>query len=212
MTKNSLLNVPQKGDIIIFKATKDNPFGHVSIFIEGNVLSFKSFDQNFPSQGYKDKDGNFIGTGVCHIQSHSYINVAGWLRFKGAAMTTYKGYNLDDKDSMMVAVDVLVRLQQGDIIDQITSQKLLNQQADAFKERYDNEKRDMITSSCNTLSGILGLPQNGGNTDHLNSLLEEVKIRLTNSTNNGNNQNGNGSQNLPTMYNGKKITGYILEP
>ena len=44
--------------------------GHIAVFIEGNVDTFKSFDQNYP-----------LGS-PCHIQGHTYANVLGWLRFK----------------------------------------------------------------------------------------------------------------------------------
>ena len=64
---NTPTNVPQRGDIIIWK-----PFpGHIAIFIEGNANRFTSFDQNFP-----------VGS-KCHIQEHTYQNVTGWLRAKG---------------------------------------------------------------------------------------------------------------------------------
>ncbi len=76
--KNTPWNVPRKGDIMIF----DGSLGHVDIFLQGNVLIFTAFAQNFPSQGYFDKWGNFIGTGVAHIQRHTYLapQVIGWFR------------------------------------------------------------------------------------------------------------------------------------
>lgn len=63
---NSPTNIPQKGDLIIWKPTP----GHIAIFIEGNANRFTSFDQNFP-----------VGS-TCHIQEHNYTNVIGWLRPK----------------------------------------------------------------------------------------------------------------------------------
>jgi regulator of replication initiation timing len=45
-------------------------YGHIGIFVEGDVNSFKSFDQNYP-----------IGS-PAHIQGHTYANVLGWLRPK----------------------------------------------------------------------------------------------------------------------------------
>lgn len=63
---NSPTNIPQKGDLIIWKPTP----GHIAIFIEGNANRFTSFDQNFP-----------VGS-KCHIQEHNYTNVLGWLRPK----------------------------------------------------------------------------------------------------------------------------------
>lgn len=66
---NTPTNVPQKGDII-FWGTGIGPYGHVAIFRDGNVNSFNSFDQNFPT-GSK-----------CKIVKHDYRGVLGWLRLK----------------------------------------------------------------------------------------------------------------------------------
>jgi hypothetical protein len=70
-------NYPKTGDIIFFS------FNHVAICVTADSInSIISFDQNFPSQGHYDAHGNFIGTGVCHFQTHSYgnpVNVLGWL-------------------------------------------------------------------------------------------------------------------------------------
>lgn len=68
---NTLLGVPQKGDIFFFGATKYNPYGHVCIFDHGNVMWFYSFDQNYPNGSWP------------HIQFHTYANALGWLRYKG---------------------------------------------------------------------------------------------------------------------------------
>jgi len=69
--QNTPTGIPLKGDIMIFDIGK---YGHISVFIDGNVNSFNSFDQNWP-----------VGTG-CHIQKHNYNNVVGWLRPKGGNM------------------------------------------------------------------------------------------------------------------------------
>jgi hypothetical protein len=69
-------NKPKTGDIIFFS------FNHVAIVVTADDFDIISFDQNFPSQGYYDSHGNFIGTGICHFQTHSYgspVNVVGWL-------------------------------------------------------------------------------------------------------------------------------------
>lgn len=70
-------NKPQIGDMIFFS------FNHVALVVAADDFNIISLDQNFPTQGYYDAQGNFIGTGVCHIQTHTYgdpINVLGWLR------------------------------------------------------------------------------------------------------------------------------------
>ena len=66
---NSPTAVPKKGDIIIW-GTKLGEFGHIAIFLDGTVTKFNSFDQNYP-----------VGS-ACHIQSHTYTGVLGWLRAK----------------------------------------------------------------------------------------------------------------------------------
>ena len=69
---NTLLGMPEKGDIVFF-GTKVGSAGHVAIYLDGGLMNFKTFDQNWPT-------GNF-----CSIQSHSYLplgSVLGWLRFK----------------------------------------------------------------------------------------------------------------------------------
>ena len=65
--ENTPTAIPLSGDIILWG---NGEFGHVATFIEGDVASFRSFDQNFP-----------VGS-PCHVQSHTYTNVLGWLRPK----------------------------------------------------------------------------------------------------------------------------------
>ena len=62
--------VPQKGDIIFWN-TKIGQWGHVAIYIDGNINRFTSFDQNW-------------GTALspCQPTEHSYLGVCGWLRPK----------------------------------------------------------------------------------------------------------------------------------
>jgi hypothetical protein len=66
--ENTPTNIPNEGDIIIWNSTQ---WGHVAIFIAGNVNTFNSFDQNWPAGS------------PCHVQSHNYNGVLGWLRYKG---------------------------------------------------------------------------------------------------------------------------------
>ncbi len=68
--KNDPLAVPEHGDIIIWDRRVGGGFGHVSIFIDGDVGGFDSFDQNWPTLS------------KCTITSHDYRAVIGWLRPK----------------------------------------------------------------------------------------------------------------------------------
>ena len=62
--------VPQLGDIIIWSKSARLPYGHISVFNYGDVNSFVSFDQNFPTGS------------TCHFQNHNYEGILGWLRPK----------------------------------------------------------------------------------------------------------------------------------
>lgn len=62
--------VPKSGDIIVWKKTKSLPHGHVGIFVSGDVMKLKSFDQNWP-----------IGS-LSKIVDHNYDGVLGWIRYK----------------------------------------------------------------------------------------------------------------------------------
>jgi len=57
--------LPTKGALMIFKST--DGVGHISIFVEGNLNLFRSFDQNYPTGS------------PCKIVQHNYRNVFGWL-------------------------------------------------------------------------------------------------------------------------------------
>ena len=59
---------PIQGDIVIWRATESNPYGHIAVFHEGTKTLFTSFDQNYP-----------IGS-PCHLQTHTSKDVIGFLR------------------------------------------------------------------------------------------------------------------------------------
>lgn len=72
---NKPTNVPNKGDVILWDYWSGNKYGHVSIYIGGDVNKFMSLDQNYP-----------VLSKVTKTQ-HNYTNpkVLGWLRPKGIA-------------------------------------------------------------------------------------------------------------------------------
>lgn len=135
---NTPTGVPQKGDIILW-GTGIGPAGHVAIFIEGDANKFKSFDQNFPT-GSK-----------CHIQDHTYIGVLGWLRYKGTTDITYKGYDLTNRDSMKIAVDILVKVLAGEFVNKLEYDKLKIELEKAketnnnLNQQITDRKNDIIT-------------------------------------------------------------------
>jgi hypothetical protein len=58
--------VPQKGDVVIWNGRAGGGYGHVAMFVEGDVNGFTSFDENWPTL---DK---------CTLTKHNYTNVSGW--------------------------------------------------------------------------------------------------------------------------------------
>lgn len=67
---NTPTGVPQEGDVMIWGAYSGNPYGHISIFIKGDVNKFVSLDQNFPTLSKVTET------------EHNYTKpkVLGWLR------------------------------------------------------------------------------------------------------------------------------------
>lgn len=65
---NSLTAVPQKGDVVLWNKLAGGGFGHVAVFVSGDVNKFISFDQNWRQLS------------VCEITNHNYDKVYGWLR------------------------------------------------------------------------------------------------------------------------------------
>lgn len=67
---NGLYDVPQPGDIIVWNRNAGGGFGHVAVYLSGDVNSFTSFDQNWPTLS------------KCTKTKHNYNNIIGWLRPK----------------------------------------------------------------------------------------------------------------------------------
>jgi hypothetical protein len=60
--------VPLPGDVMIWNKKAGDGFGHIAVYVSGDVNKFKSFDQNWRA------------INVCEITDHTYTNVYGWLR------------------------------------------------------------------------------------------------------------------------------------
>jgi hypothetical protein len=73
--------VPLPGDLVVWD-TSVGVAGHIAIFVSGNAHTFTSFDQNWPS-GSK-----------CHLQSHNYNGVIGWLRPRALHKREEEGMSL----------------------------------------------------------------------------------------------------------------------
>ena len=131
--ENSPSAVPQESDLIIFGL---GSYGHISVFVEGDINSFRSMDQNYP-----------LGT-PCHIQNHSYKNVLGWLHFKSGIIP-----GMEESISQIV-LDLIIAngLTEGDIRWLIDLKRLqtvsnLEEQLSHFKDlnqEYQVEKQELL--------------------------------------------------------------------
>jgi len=67
---NTLNAVPQEGDVIIWNSWSTNRYGHIAIYLSGNVWNLTTFDQNW---GYPR---------TCKKVKHNYLRpkILGWLR------------------------------------------------------------------------------------------------------------------------------------
>lgn len=60
--------VPQRGDVVIWNGKVGSGYGHIGVFIEGDINRFTSFDQNWKTLS------------VCEVVEHNYNCVIGILR------------------------------------------------------------------------------------------------------------------------------------
>ena len=164
---NTPLGVPKEGDIIVWNKNAGGGYGHVAIFIEGDVNSFRSLDQNWPLYS------------PVHIQGHYYKNVAGWLRKKGGSMGDCLLYNTDkDRKTFEELVSKSSRYdefkkggfenigQVNNLIEQMRDDvEKINELAKIERERAD-ELRKKYNDFIATIS----------NDNHLHCVQEEAEI------------------------------------
>lgn len=150
--ENTPNGIPRNGDVLLW-GTQLGPYGHVAIFLEGDVNTFISFDQNFPLNS------------KCHIQHHDYKGVLGWLRPKQLPMTNEDTLVLEKLrayqeqaghsslegacDFALGAVKDLARIQK-DLTNTQKELASLTEQLEAFQSAQNN-----ISQTVNDLSAKL---------------------------------------------------------
>lgn len=148
--ENTPLAVPQKGDIIVWNGNVGGGAGHVAIFLEGNIASFKSLDQNWST------------TQSVTLEFHSYINVSGWLR-------PIKRLEFDD--NILVGKKLYEKLVNGSTVRKELAIWIKDEQGGSGFDNPDN------TSLENFKSYILGVKSRA--TDLSNQLRDKV-VELNN--------------------------------
>jgi len=136
--KNTATSIPVRGDIIVWGSGIGN-YGHVAIYIRGDVNKFWSFDQNFP-----------VGS-KCHVQEHSYNAVIGYLRPK--VLATPPPTPVDPKDTLISQLEKKVQMLETEIEqlkrdknnlikgsqDKVTEITLLKKKNKAITKLYDDK-------------------------------------------------------------------------
>lgn len=125
---------------------------------------------------------------------------------QGGNMDMYKGYDLDNKDSMRAAVDVVVRLQNGEFVDKPVHEKLLKEANEACDSRVSLAKNNERLITVQTIASNLGLPNTITDTDGLKTAVEG----LIHQSNNQQPPAGNDLAVLPTADK-LKVNGFEAE-
>lgn len=141
---NTPEGVPQAGDIMIW-GSKYGPYGHVAIILSANTSSFTCFSQNDP-----------VGS-LCVVKKYTaWSTLLGWLRPKQKS-SIYRGYDLNNSDSMKICVDKMVEIMEGKYISIDEHNKIINEldsKSTESAQSYAKEKQ-ILEEKIRTLEGII---------------------------------------------------------
>lgn len=135
--------VPKQGDVIIWGAMPGNPYGHVGIFDNGNVNSFTSLDQNWPTGS------------VVHLQKHAnYAYVKGWLRYKAPAAKPTAPAKATKAQADALYVELLgrhidepaIKLRTSQTVDEIRTALLASAERQAYLARKAKEEAAKVAA------------------------------------------------------------------
>lgn len=136
--------VPESGDVMIWGA-KYGPYGHIAIVTEANTKTFTCFSQNDP-----------VGT-PCSIKTYSnWTQILGWFH-PIKESNSYRGYDLNNTDSMKVAVDKLCDILDGKYISIDDHNKIINEldaKSTLSAQTYEKEKQT-LQEKIRTLEEII---------------------------------------------------------
>jgi len=130
--------VPKKGWVAVWDGSVGGGAGHIGIVADDKATksTFNSFDSNW-------------GSKTAQIVTHNYNNVYGFLVPKGNNMSDmYNGYDLSNRESMKVAVDILVRVQKGEFVEKSKLDELVKiKTAELSSKISDYEKQIKILNT-----------------------------------------------------------------
>jgi len=130
--------VPKRGWVAVWDGSVGGGAGHIGIVADDKATksTFNSFDSNW-------------GSKTAQIVTHNYNNVYGFLVPKGNNMSDmYNGYDLSNRESMKVAVDILVRVQKGEFVEKSKLDELVKiKTAELSSKISDYEKQIKILNT-----------------------------------------------------------------
>lgn len=126
--------IPKKGWIAVWNGNVGGGAGHIGSVADDKATktTFNSFDQNW-------------GSRKAQIVTHNYNNVYGFLvPLKGDNMSDmYNGYDLSNRESMKVAVDVLVRVQKGEFVEKSKLDELVKVKTAELSSKISNYEKEI---------------------------------------------------------------------
>ena len=125
--------VPKKGWVAVWDGSVGSGAGHIGIVADDKATksTFNSFDSNW-------------GSKTAQIVTHNYNNVYGFLVPKGNNMSDmYNGYDLSNRESMKVAVDVLVRVQKGEFVEKSKLDELVKIKTAELSSKISDYAREI---------------------------------------------------------------------
>lgn len=160
--ENTPTGVPEKGDILVWGKTYGF-YGHVAVFISGDVNGFTSFDQNDP-----------IGT-LCHKQKHTYKGLLCWLRLK--SIMQEKTYTQAEWQLERDERNKNWELYKGEIEKNktLTSENEgLKEERDSIRDKY-NALIQYIFTKCNPLKPLIDQSEDSAKAEIV-SLVSNIDI------------------------------------
>ena len=163
LIKNTPTAVPSRGDIIIWNKRVGGGFGHVAIFLRGDVNSFVSLDQNWPTLNKVTET------------EHNYKNITGWLHPIGKTVSdVYKGIDLGNRESIKVCVDAWKDIFDGNYIKKEDCDRIKEEEIKRLKEDFERKSTETsikLTELCNKSLKAKDVQQK----DEINKALKKAK-------------------------------------
>jgi len=189
-------DLPKEGDIIIWSNKVGGGAGHIAIFLDGTTSKFNSFDQNWPLYS------------PCHVQSHSYLNVIGWMRPKSIIN--------DMTEEQKRILDFIGTRTEGEVrqaFGALSDLPNLNKEIESLKSSHDSMEERLAQLEADSEANnklILSWQNQVSTANKKNSKLQADLDSATAQSNVWKNRYENALTQFPSKYNWKDIINLII--